>query len=265
MKRNLIMHVYPLACHQNWRRSIMHLRARWEQFDGRRIVAVAFDTKTCTMDEVREAFGPCEVEMFGVMNSELQEVQSFPRLLEMVAAEPGLTLYCHSKGCTHCDPTSASHIWLDAMAEACLDYPQLVDCALTDHDVCGAFRSRQVIGSIHASPPYHFAGTWYWFRNAALFDNENWRTVDPVLWGAESYPGWRFPIERSACVFADHAHTFHLYDQQWWERVITPGRTNWRRAIERAGLRPLVPAGFSPPTFGDSDQNRMIQPALAVV
>jgi hypothetical protein len=246
-QRNLIMHVYPLACHQHWRRSIEHLKARWSQFTGRRVVSVAYDTKTCSVDEVREAFGECEVEIVGRRNTPLQEVESFPHLLHAVSREPGITFYSHSKGCTHCRHDSASHIWCDAMAEACLDYPKLVDCALVDHDTCGAFRSRQVIGDWRTSPPWHFAGTWYWFRNDAIF-NRDWLPPDNVLWGAETWPGRKFDIERSHCLFYDHAETTHLYDMGFWDRAILPGLTNWRKALAGAGLRPIVEPGFSPST-----------------
>lgn len=243
-QRNLIMHVYPRACHPHWRRSVAHLVARFDQFTGRRIVSVAYDTGTDTPDMVKDAFGACEIEIVAVRNSRLQEVESFPRLLEEVSREPGITFYCHSKGCTHCSPFSASHIWCDAMAEVCLDYPQLIDCALTESDICGAFRSTmQIMGA--NSPPWHFAGTWYWFRNDALFTRD-WRNVDPLLWGAESYPGRIFPMERGRCLFFDHAETTHLYDPAFWDKAITPGLANWRRAMKGGGLAPIVEPGFSP-------------------
>ena len=237
MKRHLLMHIYPRRNPDHWRRSVNHLLARWNQFDGRRVVSVAYDVDTDTVDEVREAFGHREVELIAVRNSKLQEVESFPRLLERVEREPGITFYCHAKGCTHADPESASHLWCDAMAEACLDYPQLVDCALSQSDVCGAFRSRQRIMGAH-SPPWHFAGTWWWVRNDALFARD-WRRIDPVLFGAESYPGWQFSIERSTCLFCDHAETTHLYDNAFWERAISPGLVNWRNALSGVGLSPI--------------------------
>ena len=44
-----------------------------------------------------------------------------------VLNEPGITLYCHCKGATQ-PKRHPSHLWCDAMAAACLDYPELVDC-----------------------------------------------------------------------------------------------------------------------------------------
>lgn len=259
MIRHLIMHVYPRACHPQWRRSVEHLCARFDQFTGRRIVSVAYDTGTDTPDMVREAFGGCEVEIRAVRNSPLQEIESFPHLLHAVSREPGFTFYCHSKGCTHCRHDSASHIWCDAMAEACLDYPELVDCALSEFDTCGAFRSRQVIGDWRTSPPWHFAGTWYWFRNDAIF-NRDWLPPDNVLWGAETWPGRKFAIERSHCLFYDHAETTHLYDMGFWERAIIPGLKNWRKALAKSGLRPIQRPGFSPSTRPAPDHSTIAPP-----
>lgn len=238
VRRNLLMHIYPLRCHQNWRRSVAHLCARWDQFTGRRVASVALDEKTNSLDEVREAFGNREVEFRAVKNGPLQEVASFPGLLETVEPDrDSITFYCHAKGATHCDPTSASHLWCDAMAEACLDYPELVDCCLSEAVVCGAFRSKMIIGWPGPSPPFHFAGTWFWFRNDVLFERD-WRQVDPVLWGVEAWPGFRFAEAESRCLFLDNAHTLHLYDQAFWAKIITPGMVNWRSALERCGLVP---------------------------
>lgn len=202
---------------------------------------MAYDTLTDTPDMVREAFGAGEVEIVAVRNGPLQEVESFPRLLEAVSGLDGATFYCHAKGCTHCSPLAASHVWCDVMAEVCLDYPALVDCALSQYDICGAFRSRQPIMG-PSSPDWHFAGTWYWFRNDALFSRE-WREVDGALWGAEAYAGRKFDMARSFCLFYDGAQSLHLYDPETWENNVLPGLDLWRRSLARVGLVPIVPPG----------------------
>lgn len=248
MKRNLLLHLYPLRCHANWRRTVAHLVARWELFDGRRIVSVALDEFTDTPADVRAAFGGREIELRAVVNGPMQEVASFVPLLEAVAGDrESITLYAHGKGATHCDPASASHLWCDAMAEACLDYPRLVDCALADAATCGAFRSRLPIGWPGPSPDWHFAGTWYWFRNDLLFARPDWRAVDPVLWGVEAWPGWRFSRADSRCLFFDEAQTTHLYDRRFWASRIEPARRVWRRRLADCGLAPLAAAPAIPP------------------
>lgn len=234
MTRHLMMHLYPHPCGK-WRRSVAHLLARWPIFTGRRIVAVALDDCTDTLDDVRAAFGWAEVEFLPVKNSHRQEVVSLGKTLAMLADEPGITFRCHSKGCTHPSDAAASHLWADAIFESCLDYPPLVECALQVSHVCGAFRSTQPVGHPAHSPAWHFAGSCFWFRNDELF-RRDWRQIDNVLWGAESYPGWKFGIHESTCLFFDHAETGHLYDPQFWAQAITPGLRFWRNALKRCGL-----------------------------
>ena len=232
MRRNLIMHVYPKACHPNWRRAVEHVRQRLDQFDGRRIVSVAYDTLTDTPDMVRDAFGDGEVEIQAIRNGPLQEVESFPGLLEAVSGLDGATFYCHAKGCTHCSPLAASHVWCDVMAEVCLDYPELVDCALSQYEICGAFRSRQpIMGPV--SPEWHFAGTWYWFRNAALYAR-NWQKVDQFWSGIEPYPSQHFQPSEAGCMFHEASvPEMNLYAPRYWKRVVIPSFNRWRKENAR--------------------------------
>ena len=225
---------YPRS-NGNWRRSVNHLLARWSQFDGKKVVAIAHDTSTDHPNEVVAAFGDPPIEFHACQNTALQEVQPFAHLLTAVSNEPGITLYAHSKGCTHTENQS-SHLWCDAMASACLDYPTLIDCIMRDRSTCGAFRSLQKIGD--SPSPWHFAGTWYWLRNAALF-SRNWGDFEQKFWGTESYPGRHFAYAESACLFYDDAHTAHLYGIDFWRQNTGPAFRWWRESLARCGQRPL--------------------------
>lgn len=238
MTRNLIFHCYPRAS-GFWRRSVAHLKARWPIFTGRKIVSIALDGTTDDAEDVMQAFDDSASEFFCVQNNCLQEVASLPRLLKRIETQDpeAITLYAHSKGCTHADG-SASHFWCDAMAAACLDYPALVECALSRAHVCGAFRSTMPIGW-PSTTPWHFAGTWYWFRSAELFRRE-WEAIDQNFWGAESYPGQKFTRDESACLFGDAANTMHLYSREFWDGSILPAFWYWRRRLATCGLSPIA-------------------------
>jgi hypothetical protein len=226
---------YPRS-NGNWRRSVAHLKARWQQFDGVKTIAVAVDDTTDDASLVRDKFADDSIRMQVCANSELQEAQQFSWLLGSVQNYPGITLYAHSKGCTHTQNQS-SHLWCDAMASACLDYPELVDCMMRDRMTCGAFRSLQPVGSSPAR--WHFAGTWWWVRNADLFSRD-WSEFERVFWGVESYPGNKFSIGESGCLFFDNAHTAHLYDIDWWKNHIGPAFRDWKIRLSRCGIRPLA-------------------------
>lgn len=238
--RNLICYVYPRRGGK-WRRTVAHLLAHWKQFDGRKIITISTDRCCDESWEVVQAFGHdrnLEIEWIDVENiTGLQEAAHFLPMLERVIDEPGITLYCHAKGATHTDDNAASHKWCDAMAAACLDYPQLVDCAFTNGaNVAGAFRSIGLWGF----PNYHnwhYAGTWWWFRNERLRQLP-WRELHPNFMGVEAYPGL-FPLSESQCLFYDNANTAHLYNNDFWRDNITPALGYWRANLAKCGLVPL--------------------------
>jgi hypothetical protein len=236
MKKNLVMHVYPKTDPGHWRRGVEHVRQRISQFTGRRLVSVAVDTSTDTAADVDRAFrGECEIRE--VHNDGQQEMVSFPWLMQQVIDDSDdVTFYCHAKGCTHSE-NQASHLWCDAMASACLDYPSLVDWCLKRKPICGAFRSRLQVGFSHAL--WHYAGTWWWVRNRDLFAR-NWERSDPEFWGAESYPGLHFLPTESACLFFDNAGTHHLYNVPWWRDVVCPAYKTWRAGFDERGINPLA-------------------------
>ena len=167
---------------------------------------------------------------------ELQEVATFLPMMERIIREPGITFRCHAKGATHADDAAASHKWRDAMAAACLDYPELVDCCFaTGANIAGAFRSH----GLWAFPGYHnwhFAGTWFWFRNERA-RRLDWRNVHPNFMGVEAWPGL-FPLGESRCLFFDNANTAHLYDNEFWRTNITPALGWWRKSLASCGLEP---------------------------
>ena len=234
--KNLVMHVYPRRDPGHWRRAVRHVRARLSQFDGRRLVSVAVDTSTERAADVCREFGG-EVEIRDVFNDGTQEMVSFPWLLDQVIDDSDdLTFYCHAKGCTHTTNPS-SHLWCDAMVSACLDYPALVDHVMAKKSICGAFRSRQQVGTSLAS--FHFAGTFWRVRNRELWARD-WNRMDPEFWGAESYPGIHFQPHESACLFFDRAETAHLYHIDWWRASVCPAYRSWRAEFHRRGIKPLA-------------------------
>lgn len=253
MTRNLICHIYPRKCGK-WRRTVEHLcsAGRWEQFDGLRLIAVAIDETCDDAREVRQAFGPRGAQFMVVDNNpELQEVATFVAHLQQLSREPGITFRCHAKGATHADGGNpASHVWADAMFSTCLDSPELIDCVMSKKEICGPFSSFGIWGG----PGYHswhFAGSFYWFRNEAAFCRD-WGNVRQAFWGVEAWPGI-FTVEESACLFCDRANTHQLYDVDWWKIGIAPGFAHWCQNVRLCGV------GFEPYLPHDSLIRRWAQ------
>jgi hypothetical protein len=258
MKRHLAFSLYPRRCPDHgWRRSVRELTtgARWEQFDTA-TVAVAEDDCCDSRDDVIEAF-PSGTEFIFAPNTPLQETEQFVALLERVrehCADDDLIFRAHSKSCTH-TAASASALWLSEMATVCLDYPQLVDCALERAHVAGAFRSIMPFGSSQ----FHFAGSFGWIRAGELFRRE-WRRIDRWFAGSESYFGTHFGLHESFCLFFDGAHTARLYDPSFHRENILPALSWWHQRLQYAGLTPIC---VDPPTVGRARARQPTRPLQA--
>jgi hypothetical protein len=215
-RRHLIYHVTPFATNDIWLRNVRQLLKRIDLFNGRRVIAVATGPDLVSPHDVRAAFGTHEVEILTRPNSrELRENATFLPLLECVAdPDPeAATFYAHAKGVAKdvlClgDPLG-SRYWRNAMYHELLDDWERIAELLVDHATVGTHR-RQHLEQTRIYPDgqsestWHFAGTFFWFRNLDAFSTTKWRDVwQPTGWGAEAWPGRMFDFDQSACVAYD--------------------------------------------------------------
>jgi hypothetical protein len=239
--RHLYMFLMPVSNNGVWQENIRQLAQRASLFNGRRILTVCVvkrptkfsrnrriestDPVGAVLDESRR-HGLEWTEVHEVVNSDSKrETNSFlDRIGSLESTSPTEAIFCcHGKGTTH-SKESLCYEWMQVMYEVCLDDWASVERALTRHVFAGAFRR---FGEFRTpgNHRWHFSGTFYWIRSAALFAL-NWRRIDNIWFGTESWPGLIIPAADSACLFADDAPD--LYQPQTWEGRIRPLLTTWR-------------------------------------
>jgi PAS domain-containing protein len=215
-KRNLLYHITPFATNDIWLRNVRQLLKRIDLFNGRRVIAVATGDGLVPPDEIRNAFGRHEIEILTRPNSsELRENATFLPLLKRIAdPDPHTaTFYAHAKGVAKdvlClgDPLG-SRYWRNAMYHELLDDWERINELLEDYAIVGTHRRQhnedhRIYPDGQSESSWHFAGTFFWFRNADVFATNQWREVwQPTGWGAEAWPGRMFDFEQSACVAYD--------------------------------------------------------------
>lgn len=238
--RNLVCHLFPLTAGGKWRRTVAHLAARRNLFNGRRLVAIARDHECDSADEVRAAFHDAQFEcqfLDFANEAAVGEVRTFVPLLSQLAAaaqhENHVTFYCHTKGATWPESRAPSHEWADVMFASCLDYPELVRALLSQSPICGSFRHHSPIRGTGAK--WHYSGTFFWFRNDVVFDplrRVSWRSIAQSWCGTEAWPGVQFSLAESACLFSDNvsAGVRNLYHQSYWDDLIRPAWRRWKTA-----------------------------------
>jgi hypothetical protein len=236
--KHLLCHIWPRK-DGLWRRTADNLRLRWSRFSGRKVVALALDGNTSSPEEVRAEL-PEDVEVFQFGNKpNLREVRTFVQLLEHVRGAEGETFYCHGKGSSpsHNNDGDPCHNWADAMFHVLLDWPGLVDCVLSRYPLAGCFRSFHGFGIPNNG--WHYSGTFFWFRNRDVF-SRNWRDIDRIWFGTETWPPKHFTREEAPCLFYDNIAATPqaplLYQADHWNSFVWPALHRWRERCLSCGL-----------------------------
>ena len=185
------------------------MRKEAEQFNGRRIVAIATGGSAHKPAEVRRAFGDA-FEFTEVFNDpRLREVASFRFLLDAVqSTNPHeATFYGHSKGVATVrdglligikSNETGAEFWARTAYNVLLGNPRRVDGILQHWASCG-------INLMETPPGYtpfpgglrpgdwFYSGTFFWFRHDAVFSNPKWGDVPDDRYGAEGWIGSVLP------------------------------------------------------------------------
>jgi hypothetical protein len=231
-RRHLLFYVWPVKANGAWQWNCDRLLQHASLFNGRRIVAIAESAEAQPATEVVEYLSGFTDEFVTVRNSrQLREVAAWLPMLERLepfAGEQDVTFTCHAKGVRHRirpdNKGSTVFRWAEAMYETCLaDWPA-VRAALETHGTAGSFRRFQKLGGWG---PWHYSGTFFWFRNRDVFAR-NWRYVPRRFYGTEAWPGLMFRPEESACLACDQVKD--LYKLEYWMREIEPELQAWRAA-----------------------------------
>lgn len=176
---------------------------------------------------VARFFAHHDAHVFQVPNSrELRETASFLPLLELVEAETDpddITFYGHTKGVTHGgDP--AVKLWTSALHYFNLDLLKQVEFLFNKPEDYGMVGSLIRHGKFDHFPPaskWHYAGTFFWFRNRRLFARRKWRDVPQMKYGVEAYPSLMFKLKTEASWLYGPGIT-DLYSHKYLQQIFNP-------------------------------------------
>lgn len=226
MKRHLIYHVCPLIANDGWLKNLDQLAKRWSVFDGTKMFAIAQGDGCVDEDSVYgelagrdmdDAQTACDVYS---NDKQLREVVTFLPLLEAVKTECAsgdVVFYAHTKGNSTKDGVAGATRWRNSMYHWLLGRAD--DCCARLAEGARMVGTNKMVwrpmptGTMHSEvqrlprPLLHktpfpggldnryqwiFAGTFYWFRADAVFENLHWREVPTDRYAAEAWPGQMF-------------------------------------------------------------------------
>ena len=231
--RHLLFHIWPRKVSAGtWQRNLDQLKQRWGLFTGKRVIAVATSVDSHPVEAVQDYMRGYDCEWIAVENDpKLREVKTFLPLFERVEGLPGYTFYAQGKGVTKpINPGISIHRWTSAMYETLLDYWPLVEERLQQFPVVGSFK-KGIAGFTGSRSTWHYSGSFCWFRNADLW-KRNWRAIEQVWFGIESYPSMLYTTAEAGTVFFSKNGKFNLYSLRAWEEIERELEA-WRQAQAR--------------------------------
>lgn len=219
--RHLLYHVYPSKKNDIWRDNIRRVVYAMNLFNGRRCVAVATSTGTYGIDEVKKAFGDCDIE-YTVFDNDpmLREVATFPALIGKCQRmlNTDVVFYAHTKGNSTSDNVHGSTIWRGVGYEHLLDrYYEKVEPELKTYAAVGIHHMIWPWDAVKSPFPtnlrngnWMFAGTFFWFRPSITHNCDDWRNVPVDRYGAEAWLSGLLPHDVTKSVY------------QLWDTSVNP-------------------------------------------
>lgn len=246
-RRNLIYHVWP-KLGSNWRWNIEQLLARIDLFNGKRVISIVEDSQSEPPAAVMELLADHGCEFLVQPNSPAGEAISFPGLLQKVAsvADDELTFYAHAKGVKYglpCPPNVQR--WSDALYRTSLDDWLSVRAHLSHRAMTGSFRIPGRFTAHRQLGDWHYSGTFFWMRNAAVFVRA-WQQVQQFYYGVEAWPGSLFRREETGCLLLDDLGPPLPYLDEFWRRRGNQAVRDWEMKRRDVEVPPdlAVPAPF---------------------
>jgi len=227
--RHLTFHIWPVKGFRAWQWNCDRLLKAAPLFNGRRIVSIVTDSQSDSADEVKDYLKDFTDEFIVLKNNaKLREVVTWLPMLDRLKEYAGpsdVTFSAHAKCVRHktTEENKGSTIfrWTEAMWEACSRW-DIVRPLLESHGTVGAFRQ---FGGLKGFGPWHFTGTFFWWRNREAFQRD-WRKVPQAFMGTEAWIGMLFEPHEAAVMIADNVD--NLYVMKYWEAEIEPQLQRWR-------------------------------------
>ncbi len=212
-----------------WRRRAREMARHLHAFNGRVIIAIPTEhgwTDPAEIEGEWQSYPDWDSRRCRTWrvphDRRLQEAAVFAHLLGHVETlDPNhLTLYAHSKGASKCgrEADYPCDEWANALTSTLTCALPEIEHALIDHAACGCLRSANGFPTRYGG--WHFSGSFFWLRNARIFEKPDWWRVPDFHAGNEAWLSDHFARNQSACLWGDNRPW--PYHQATWRDTLTP-------------------------------------------
>ncbi len=211
-RRHLMFHVWPTQ-RGFWRWHLEQLARHRSIFNGVRTLGIVTGDGCDSPDAVREYSAHLGLRWKHVHVAENRSVGEWvswqPMIRDVMPSyhrSNDITFYAHAKGSK--SNTEAVKLWSQIMYDNCLGRLSEVEHLLRTKAMAGCFKKYGLFNT-QDNNRWHFAGTFFWFRNDVLWERE-WNRIDHEYFGTEAWPGLMAMPQEAACLIGENAG--NLYD-----------------------------------------------------
>jgi phosphopantetheinyl transferase (holo-ACP synthase) len=209
MIRNLLFHACPKDNEMLYF-NIRYLSKYFHLFNGKKVFNVAYGKDMMSLDDFKSILEKHNINTEQIIfttskntNSLRERPAFFKNLLPKVKSlnENEITFFCHTKGVSY-KSFQVPKTWARLMYEYNLNDINKIERILNKYPCCGP-----CCGILKKGPsswcgyhvPWHFSGTFFWFRNKSLF-SKDWQHTRPGKHGVETYLSTHFSTKEAKCL-----------------------------------------------------------------
>ncbi len=223
MIRNLFYQICPIAHNDEWKFNIECLKKKIHIFNGRLIFIIKTGSLMVAKDEVLDYLEAPENSIIIYMENDpnLAEANGFFKGLDLLKSldENEITFYAHTKGVSPNyleEDRSIIREWSSFMYEFNLNDVETVDRILKQYDCYGTLKLRGA--HKHLPVPWHYSGSFYWFRHDKVFGSPKYDTLLPKSYfSSEAFLGFLIKDEDAFCIAGENCKNLYKLSSEDWE------------------------------------------------
>lgn len=229
MTTHLIYYVCPFeAMRQDWENNIDVLLKYIDVFNGRKLITIAQGYGISKSQDVIRKFAGHRCE-FEIINNDPIYGEVFPfmtALTKLKTADPNTFIfYAHAKGVSpkynnHPRRLESIRIWRNLMYHFNLNDIEFVLKKLRQNTGLGCFKEEIKYAS---QVPWHYSGTFFWFKAANIFRNNDWNRIRVHRLGVERYLPDLIDWDDAYCILdkeKSSQKSLYQYTKEIWLEVL---------------------------------------------
>jgi hypothetical protein len=226
MTRHLLYQICPLSFSDEWERNVRLLLPYMSHFNGKKVITIKTGSALVSPGIVEGLFSEfSDIQFLHIANdANMADSHGFieaMKYLESLSSSE-ITFYAHTKGVSPKylkEDLEPIREWYGRMYHYALSDIHHIDSILSTYACCGSFKRQKPFPNL--TSPWHFSGTFFWFRHDHFFSRADWAIIPPksTAYFVEGVLGRYLDSREAYCLYGVNCGDLYYYVDQDWARL----------------------------------------------